>query len=308
MRVFLAGATGAIGRHLTPLLLAHGHQVTGMTRSEERVTELRQQGAEAVICDALDADRLTEVVVASRPEAVIHQLTSIPSRMDAKNAANALAATNRLRHEGTQNLIAAARAAGARRLVAQSIAFVYAPVGGWIKDEDAPLDVNSPFGGVVEAIESLEEQVLEEDGIVLRYGFFYGPGTQLAGDGLYGQLVRRRRLPIVGSGEGRWSFIHVADAAGATLAALERGAPGVYNVVDDEPARASEWIPVLAEAVGAKPPMRVPGWVGRMFGGEVAVAGMTTQRGASNAKAKRELEWSADRPSWRQGLGRPDPA
>ncbi len=308
MRVFVAGATGAIGRMLTPLLVSRGHQVIGMTRSAERVVQLRQQGAEAVVCDALDPQRLTEAVVGSQPEAVIHQLTSIPSRMAARDAAHALAATNRLRHEGTRNLIAAARAAGSHRLVAQSIAFVYAPAGGWVKDEDAPLDAASPFGGVVQAIQSLEEQVLEADGIVLRYGYFYGPGTQLAADGLYGELVRRRRLPVVGSGEGRWSFIHVADAATATVAALEQGAAGVYNVVDDEPARASEWIPVLAQALGAKAPRRVPRWVGRLFGGEVAVAGMTTQRGASNAKAKRELAWSPARPTWRGAIGRTDAA
>lgn len=312
MRVFLAGATGVIGRVLTPLLLADGHQVIGMTRSEDRAAQVRNRGAEAVVCDALDGDGLREAVVRSRPDAIVHQLTSIPSRMDARTAATALAPTNRLRHEGTRNLIAAARAAGTKRLVAQSIAFVYAPVGDWIKDEEAPLDLASPFGGVVEAIESLEEQVIEEEGIVLRYGFFYGPGTQFAADGLYGELVQRRRLPIIGSGEGRWSFIHVEDAAAATVAALDRAGPGaldragpgVYNVVDDEPARASEWLPEYARALGARSPMHVPAWIGRLFGGQVAVAGMTTQRGASNARAKRELGWSPGRPSWRGELGR----
>jgi nucleoside-diphosphate-sugar epimerase len=304
MRVFLAGATGAIGRVLTPLLLADGHQVIGMTRSESGAAKLHDQGAEAMVCDALDADTLKDVVVASRPDAVVHQLTAIPQRLDPRKIEAQLAPTNRLRRDGTRNLIAAARAAGAERLVAQSVAFVYAPVGGWIKDEEAPLDFDSPFGPVVGAVLSLEEQVVEADGIVLRYGYFYGPGTQFAQDGLYGELIRRRRLPIVGSGEGRWSFIHVADAAAATLAALKRGTAGVYNVVEDDPAKASEWIPMVAEAMGAKAPYHVPEWVGRVFGGRAAVAGMTTQRGASNAKIKRELEWTPARPGLRDELGR----
>lgn len=303
MRVFLAGATGAIGSALTPLLLDSGHEVIGLTRSEQRAARLRDLGAEAVVGDALDADAVTQAVLRSQPEAVIHQLTAIPSRLDPRKAAEALAPTNRLRREGTRNLIAAARAAAASRIVAQSIAFVYSPVGDWIKDEEAALSVHSRAGGVVEAVLSLERQVLEAGGIVLRFGYFYGPGTQLDTEGQYGELIRRRRLPIVGSGEGRWSFIHVQDAASATLAALERGASGVYNVVDDEPARASEWIPAVAEAMGAKPPRRVPLWAARLFGGGAAVAAMTTQRGASNAKAKRELGWSPSRPSWRGHLG-----
>jgi nucleoside-diphosphate-sugar epimerase len=304
MRVFLAGATGVIGRALTPLLARSGHEVIGMTRSEERAQELRERGARAVVCDALDASGVREAVVSSRPEAVIHELTEIPRRMDPRKAAAQLEPTNRLRREGTRNLIAAARQAGARRLIAQSIAFAYSPVGDWIKDEGSPLDLESAYGGAVAAIASLEEQVLEVDGIVLRYGYLYGPGTQFAPDGLYGELVRRRRLPIVGSGEGRWSFIHVEDAAAATVAALERGSPGAYNVVDDDPAPAREWIPLYAEALGAKPPFKAPVWLGRLFGGPAAVAGMTTLRGASNEKARRELGWAPSRPSWRDELRR----
>jgi nucleoside-diphosphate-sugar epimerase len=303
MRVFLAGATGVIGRVLTPLLVERGHEVIGMTRSSERAARLRAQGATPVVCDALDAAGLMSAVERSRPEAVIHQLTAIPSHLDTRRAASQLAPTNRLRREGTRNLIAAAQAVGARRLVAQSIAFVYAPTGDWIKTEDAPLDSDSPFGPVVEAIQSLEEQVLGAGGVVLRYGYFYGPGTQLAPDGQYGELVRQRRLPIVGSGEGRWSFIHVQDAAAATVAALESELTGVFNVVDDDPAPAREWIPVLAETLGARRPYRVPAWLGRLAGGRAAVTTMTTQRGASNARAKRELGWSPDRPSWRGHLG-----
>lgn len=308
MRVFLAGATGAIGRVLTPLLIEAGHEVTGMTRSPERAERLREQGAEAVVCDALDADGLRNAVVQARPEAVIHELTAIPSALNPRRADAELAPTNRLRREGTRNLIAAARAAGAARLVAESIAFAYAPVGEWIKDEDGLLDLESPYGEAVAAIMSLEEQVLGADGVVLRYGYFYGPGTPFEAGGLYSELVRRRRLPIVGSGEGRWSFIHVEDAASATVAALERASPGVYNIVDDDPVPAREWIPVLADALGAKPPRRVPAWIGRLFGGEVAVASMNTQRGASNAKAKRELGWAPSRPSWREQLRQSAPA
>jgi nucleoside-diphosphate-sugar epimerase len=304
MRIFLAGATGVIGRVLIPLLVEAGHDVTGMTRSAERAPRLEEQGARAVVCDALDPTGLEQAVVSARPEIVIHQLTEIPARMDARKAAAQLGPTNRLRREGTRNLIAAARTAGARRVIAQSIAFAYELSGDWIKDEDAPLDADSPYGEAVAAIADLERQVTAADGIVLRYGYFYGPGTQFESDGLYGELVRRRRLPIVGSGEGRWSFIHVEDAAAATVAALTRGSPGIYNIVDDDPARARDWIPLFAAALGAKPPFRVPGWLGRLVGGRVAVASMTQLRGASNAKARRELNWTPARASWREELRR----
>jgi nucleoside-diphosphate-sugar epimerase len=242
--------------------------------------------------------------VAAQPEAVIHELTNIPPRLEPRKFATQLASTNRLRREGTRNLIDAAAAAGAQRVVAQSIAFAYRASGDWIKDETAALglDAAPPMNEPIAAVAELERQVLDANGIVLRYGYFYGPGTQFARDGLYGELVRRRRLPIVGSGEGRWSFIHVDDAAAATVAALERGSPGVFNIVDDEPALARQWIPAYAQALGAKRPLRVPAWVGRVAGGPAAVAGMTTQRAASNAKARRELGWQPSHSSWRDGF------
>jgi len=306
MRVFLAGATGVIGRALIPQLRAAGHDLVAMTRSEDRAERLSAQGLEAVVCDALDDDRLKTVVAESRPEAVIHELTDIPPRMNTRRMASELAGTNRLRREGTRNLIAAAQAAGAGRLLAQSVAFAYAPVGDRIKDEQAPLalDVRGPMREVVGALGSLEDQVLGAGGIVLRYGFFYGPGTQLAADGFYGELAQKRQLPVVGSGAGLWSFIHVADAAAATVAALERGSSGVYNVVDDHPAPAAEWIPLFASAIGAKRPRHAPAWPARLLAGQFVVAGMTTQRGASNRKAKDELNWSPSHPSWCDELAR----
>ena len=304
MRVFLAGASGVVGRGLTMLLLEAGHQVTGMTRSAARAEQIRARGADVVVCDALEPDALRRAVVGARPEAVIHELTDLPTRLDPRKYATQLAATNRLRREGTRNLVVAAREAGATRLVAQSIAFAYAPEGDWCKREDAALALNAPppMSDSIRAVAELERQVLEAGGIVLRYGFFYGPGTQFASDGFYAELARRRRFPVVGSGVGRWSFIHVEDAAVATLAALERGSPGVYNVVDDDPAPAREWIPVYAAAVGARPPFRVPAWLGRLAGGRAAVAGMTTQRAASNEKARRELDWTPRYSSWRDGF------
>ncbi|HLY49206.1 MAG TPA: NAD(P)-dependent oxidoreductase [Solirubrobacteraceae bacterium] len=304
MRVFVAGATGAIGRPLVGQLHAAGHQVVGATRSPERAAELRGMGAEAIVCDALDADGLRQAVAEARPEAVIHELTDLPARLDPRRYQTQLAGTNRLRREGTRNLIGAFSASGATRLIAQSIAFAYEPSGGWVKDEEARLDLGAsePIAAAVAAVADLETQVLGAGGIVLRYGYFYGPRTAFSADGFYAELVRRRRLPVIGSGTGMWSFVHVEDAAAATVAALERGRPGVYNVTDDEPAQAREWIPVYAAAVGAKPPLRVPVWLGRLLGGTVAVAGMTAQRGASNAKAKRELDWTPRHPSWRDGF------
>jgi len=304
MEVFVAGATGVIGRPLVRLLIEAGHEVTGMTRSSERAGQLQAQGVRPVVCDALDGEALRSALLASRPDAVIHELTDIPPDLQPRKYRTQLAATNRLRREGTRNLIAAAQAAGAKRIVAQSIAFAYAPSGDWVKSEDAPLalDAPAPMDEPVQAIADLERQVLAAQGIVLRYGFFYGPGTAFAPDGLYATLVRRRALPVLGNGEGMWSLIHVEDAAVATVAALERGSPGIYNVVDDEPARAGEWIPAYAAALGAKRPWRLPAWVGRLAAGGVAVAGMTTQRAASNAKAKRELGWTPEHSSWREGF------
>ena len=304
MRVFVAGATGVIGRRLCPLLGEAGHEVTAMTRSPERAQELRTRGLDAVVCDVLDLEAVVSAVEEARPEAVIHELTDLPTRLEPRKYKTQLAGTNELRREGTRNLVQAARQAGAGRLLAQSIAFAYAPTGDWIKDENAPLalDAAAPMDVAFAAIAELERQVLEVDGIVLRYGFFYGPGTQIAADGFYGELARKRRFPVVGSGEGRWSFIHVDDAAAATVAALERGSPGIYNIVDDDPVPAREWIPVFAAAVGGPRPFSDPVWLGRLGGGTAAVAGMTVQRGASNAKAKRELGWAPEHSSWRDGF------
>jgi nucleoside-diphosphate-sugar epimerase len=304
MRVFVAGATGVIGRGLVAMLIEAGHEVTAMTRSQARADRLDELGADGVVCDALDAGALQAAVSKARPEAVIHVLTAIPSSLQPRNFKKALAPTNRLRREGTRNLVAAARAAGASRILAESVAFAYEPAGEWVKDEDAPLALRSapPMDEIIGALAELERQVLEAEGIVLRYGFLYGPGTQLASDGMYAGLTRRRLFPVIGSGEGRWSFIHADDAAAATVAALERGTPGIYNVVDDEPARAGDWLPVYAEALGAKRPLRLPAWIGRLAGGTVTVMGMTEQRGASNAKAKLELGWQPRYPSWRDGF------
>ena len=305
MRVFVAGASGAVGRPLVRQLLAAGHEVTGMTRREEHAAELRAAGAECVVCDVFDPQALAEAVTAAAPEVVVHELTSLPKRLDLRDA-RVYEANNRIRDEGTRNLVAAAQAAGARRLVAQSIGFIYAPVGGWVKKEDDPiLEVGGGFGSAVRAAMSLERQVLGAEGLeglVLRYGFFYGPGTAYAPDGSQADEVRRRRFPIVGSGEAVFSFIHVDDAAAATVAAAERGDPGVYNVTDDEPAQLRDWLPAFAAAVGAKRPLRVPKLIARIAAGGEVVAFATTMRGASNAKAKRELGWQPRYPSWRQGF------
>jgi nucleoside-diphosphate-sugar epimerase len=304
MKVFVAGSTGAIGRPLVRQLVAAGHEVTGMTRREERAASIREAGAEAVVCDAFDADGLREEVVAAQPEAVVHMLTALPPKFTVRTD---LRPTNRLRTEGTRNLVAAARAAGARRMVAQSVAFFYAPVDGWVKDEKAPLDLAAPgkVGPAVAAIADLERQVLEAEGLagmVLRFGWFYGPGTYIAAGASQAEEVRKRRYPIVGNGDATFSFVHVEDAAAAVVAALERGAPGVYNVVDDEPAPMREWLPAFAAAMGAKPPRRVPAWLVRMAVGKAMARSATEARGASNAKARRELGWQPAHPSWRRGF------
>jgi nucleoside-diphosphate-sugar epimerase len=307
-RVLVAGATGVIGRSLVQQLRAAGHDVIGTTRSEQRAAALRATGIEAIACDALDAAALMAAVAAAAPEVVIHELTSIPASLETRNYRTQLAPTNALRRHGTRNLVAAAAAAGARRLIAQSVAFAYSPTGDRIKDEQAPLALDSPapIDEVVAAVAELERQVLDAGGLVLRYGLLYGPGTQFAPDGFYAAAARRRMFPIVGSGAGVWSFVHVDDAAAATAAAVTRGEPGIYNVVDDEPVAVRDWIPVFAASVGAPRPLRVPRLIGRLAGGPAAVAAMTTQRGASNAKAKRELGWMPAHPSWRDGLAAGD--
>jgi 2-alkyl-3-oxoalkanoate reductase len=308
MRVFVAGATGVLGRRLVPLLVEGGHEVVGMTRSPGRAAGLRALGAEPVVADALDRDAVLGVVGQARPEVVVHQLTALTGVSSFRRFDREFAATNRLRTEGTDHLLAAARAAGARRFVAQSFAgWPSARVGGPVKAEDAPFDPDPPaeLRRTLDAIRHLESAVLGAEGlegVALRYGGFYGPGTSVGDGGFLLEAVRRRRLPIVGAGTGIWSFIHIDDAAAATAAAVERGAPGPYQVVDDDPAPVSEWLPALAEAVGAKPPRRVPVWVGRLAAGEHGVVLFTEARGASNAKAKRELGWRPAYPSWRQGF------
>lgn len=306
MKIFVAGASGAIGRPLVSELLAAGHEVTGMTRRDSAAQRIRDAGAEAVVCDVFDPVALSAAVTAAEPEVVVHELTSLPAKLDPREP-GIYEANNRIRTEGTRNLVAAARAAGARRMVAQSISFVYVPIGGWVKQETDPVMEGLPgeFGAAMTATMELERQLLEAegvDGLVLRYGFFYGPGTSYAADGYQASEVRRRRFPIVGGGDGVFSFVHVTDAAAATVAACERGGSGVYNVCDDEPAPVRDWVPVYAKAIGAKRPLRVPKLIARLVAGEAAVAFATTLRGASNEKAKRELGWEPAFPSWRQGF------
>jgi nucleoside-diphosphate-sugar epimerase len=306
MRVFVAGASGAIGRPLVPKLVAAGHEVAGMTRSETSAEAVRAAGARAAVVDVFDSGALHAAMREAAPEVVIHQLTSLPDRMDFRDK-DLYTLTNRLRTEGTRNLMEGARAAGAGRFISQSIAFAYRNDGSRVKTEDDPLldSAPAPFDGGVTALREMEAMVLEADGIdglVLRYGFFYGSGTHYGRDGAIVADVRRRRLPIVGRGGGVFSFIHVDDAADATLAAIERGGPGIYNVADDEPAPMSEWVPVLADAAGAKRPLRVPVWLAKLVGGKQAATFASELRGASNAKAKRELSWTPEHPSWRTGF------
>jgi 2-alkyl-3-oxoalkanoate reductase len=305
MRVFLAGATGAIGRPLVRMLIEDGHQVTAMTRSTAKARELRDAGAEPAIADALDADAVMACVRGARPEAVVNQLTAIPARLDPRKIERDFAMTDRLRTEGTRILLGAARAAGAQRLLAQSIAFVYAPgPPGAVHAETDPLNASplKPFRRTAAAVVELERQVLAADGIVLRYGYYYGPGSAISRTGSFAAELARRRLPIVGGGGGVWSFVHLEDAARATVAALANGASGAYNIVDDEPAPVCEWLPALADALGAPRPLRVPAWLARPLAGSYGVMTMTTAQGASNALAKRELGWQPRRASWRQGF------
>jgi nucleoside-diphosphate-sugar epimerase len=305
MKVFVAGASGAIGRPLVRQLVAAGHEVTGMTRREERAEEIRAAGAAAAVCDVFDAGALREAVVAAAPETVVHVLTALPQRFNPRS--DYLAPTNRIRVEGTRNLLAAAGAAGVRRVVAESIAFAYRPGGSWVKDEEAPLfeEASGNLAAAFAAIADLERQVAGADGIegvVLRYGWLYGPGTYYDRVGSQAEDTRKRRAPIVGRGTGTFSFVHVDDAAAAAAAAVERGAPGLYNIVDDEPAAMREWLPVYAEALGAKPPRRVPVCLARLIAGGAMAAAALEMRGAANAKAKRELAWAPAHPSWRQGF------
>jgi nucleoside-diphosphate-sugar epimerase len=307
MRVFVAGATGAIGRQLVPRLVAAGHEVHGTTRSESKQAMLDELGAVPVVMDALDPDQVADAVGRARPDVIVHELTSLAGveRYTERDAAP----TNRLRTEGTDHLLSAGQAVGVRRFVAQGVAGygAYARSGGPVKSEDDPLDPEPvpEMRETLAAIRHLEGAVLGArwtQGIVLRYGTFYGPGTSLAPGEEQFELVRKRKFPVVGDGSGVWSFIHVADAAEATVAAVEHGSRGVYNVVDDDPAPVAEWLPALAQTLGAKRPMRVPRFVARLLAGQAGVVMMTEIRGASNAKAKRDLGWGPAHPSWRQGF------
>ena len=308
MRIFVAGATGAVGKRLVPLLRANGHAVVGTTRSPGKVGDLRALGAEPVVLDVLDAEAVGGAVAQARPDVVVHQATALSDLGNLRNLDEAFAETNRLRTVGTDNLLAAAQVAGAAKLVAQSFAgWPYAKEGSLVKDEDAPLDPSPPASAeqTMAAIRHLEESVVGAEGlegIVLRYGGFYGPGTSLFEGGEHVAALRKRAFPIVGSGAGMWSFVHIDDAAAGTLAAIERGRRGLYNIVDDEPVPTSEWLPYLAEVLDAKPPRRVPEWLGRLVAGEQVVSMMTEARGASNAKAKRELGWELGYPTWREGF------
>ena len=310
MKVFVAGATGALGKQLVPKLVGSGHDVWGTTRSESRAALVSDLGARPVVLDALDADAVGEAVSAVEPDVIVHQLTALSGALDLRRFERTFAQTNRLRTEGTDILLSAARAAGTRRFVAQSYAgWPSARSGGPVKTEEDPLDMDPPAAvrTTSEAIRYLERAVTQADwieGVVLRYGGFYGPGTSLELDppGEMLEMIRKRKFPIVGAGGGVWSFIHIEDAGEATLRAVESGAPGRDNVVDDEPARVSEWLPAASAALHAKPPMRVPRWLGRIIAGEAAAVMMTEIRGAPNGKAKREFGWQPRHPSFARAL------
>ena len=308
MRVFVAGATGAIGTRLVPLLVASGHEVIAMTRSAEKVESLRAAGAVPVVASGLDRDGVMQAVTRTGPEVVIHHMTGLTGVKSFKKFDDEFRLTNGLRTDGARFLVEAAQAAGARRLVAQSYGnWNYERTGDAVKTEEDPLDPDPPPNQreSIAAIRELESVVIgaeSVEGIALRVGNFYGPGSGFALDGDLVEMVRKRKLPVVGDGAGVWSFAHVDDVATATIAVLERGHPGVYNVVDDEPAPVAEWLPELARALGAKPPRHVPVWLGRLAVGEVGVSMMTRIRGASNAKAKRELGWKPRYASWRDGF------
>ena len=308
MKVLVAGATGALGQQLVPRLVANRHDVSGITRSASKQDALRALGARPVVADALDPDQVARAVAEAEPDVIVHELTALTGAPNMRRFDREFALTNRLRTEGIDNLLAAGRAVGVKRFVAQSFAgWPFARTGATVKTEDDPLDPNpaQAMHETLDAIRYLERAVVGAEwteGIALRYGGFYGPGTSLAGDGEFLDMIRRRKLPVVGNGAGVWSFVHIEDAADATLLAVERGRRGVYNVVDDDPAPVSEWLPATAAAIGAKPPRHVPRWLGRALAGEAAAVMMTEVRGASNEKAKRELGWQPAHSSWRVGF------
>ena len=314
MKILIAGATGAIGRQLMPKLVANGHEVAGTTRTATKVDLLREMGATPFVLDILDAEEVGRVIASYEPEVIVHEATALSS-VDMRRFERSFELTNRLRTEGTDHLLAAGRAVGIRRFVAQSFAgWPFARTGSLVKTEDEPLDPEpiAPVRTTLEALRHLEGAVLGAtwtEGIALRYGALYGPGTSLdAEGGEMTDMIRRRFFPIIGDGGGMFSFIHVADAADATVAAVERGSPGVYHVVDDEPAPVREWLPAVATALGAPPPRRVPRWLGRLLAGETVVTMSTETRGASNSRAKQALGWTPRHASWRHSLGVPEAA
>ncbi|GAA2799709.1 NAD(P)-dependent oxidoreductase [Kitasatospora paracochleata] len=305
MRVFVAGGSGVLGRRLVPQLVARGHQVTATTTTPVKLGAVQRLGATGVVMDGLDADSVAEAVDGARPDVIVHQMTAISQahagKPDIKHPDRWFALTNRLRREGTDHLLAAARRSGVPHVVAQGYAsWNGIREGGWVKTEDDPLDMlegtATQFG--LETLRYAEQAVLGAGGAVLRYGAFYGPGA--IDDQV--ELLRKRQYPLVGRGTGYSSWVHLDDAASATVLAVEQRARGVYNIVDDEPAPAAEWLPYLASCAGARPPMRVPAWLARLLAGDQAVAMMLEGRGFSNAKAKRELGWQLRHPSWRQGF------
>jgi nucleoside-diphosphate-sugar epimerase len=307
MRIFVAGATGAVGSRLVPLLAAAGHSVVGLTRTPAKADAIRQTGAEAAVADAFNRAAIVAAVASAKPDVIVHEMTSLSAAIDLRRFGRTFALTNRLRTESVNNLLAAAKQAGTPRIVAQSFCgWPYAREGGLVKSEEDPLDRAPPreLRRTLDAIRFLENAVTQWpdiEGVVLRYGTFYGPGTGLFDGPLLDQL-RHRRVPLIGSADGWWSFLHIDDAAAATAIAVERAAPGIYNIVDDEPAPVREWLPALAAMLGARPPRRIPKWLARIVAGEHIVTLMTEGRAGSNAKAKRELSWQPKHSSWRQGF------
>jgi len=302
MRVFVTGATGALGRHLVPALVAEGHEVTATTRTPAKAADLRAAGAAPAVLDGLDRDAVIAAVRAAVPDVIVHEMTALASMRSLRNPDKVFATTNALRTQGTDNLLAAAAEAGTRRVIAQSYVSANARTGSLVKTEDDPIDTDPvpTARQALAAIRHVEETVprVAQEGIVLRYGSFYGPGASE----ILLDLVRKRQWPVIGGGTGIWSFIEITDAAAATLAAVTHGAPGVYNVADSDPAPVAEWLPYLAGVLGAKPPMRVPVWLGRLLAGEFIVAQMTSARGSSNEKARKELGWEPRFASWREGF------
>jgi 2-alkyl-3-oxoalkanoate reductase len=317
MKVFVAGATGALGRALVPQLVAGGHEVVGMTRSASKQDLVRSLGARPVVADALDPDAVAQAVASAEPEVIVHQLTALSGKLSVRDMRHPERSplanmTNRLRTEATDHLLAAGRAAGARRFVAQSFgAFRWARTGGPVLTEAEPIDPDPPGAlrpalvGILH-VERAVPAIEWGEGLALRYGGFYGPGTSIsrAPDAAMAVPIRKRMFPIIGDGAGVWSHIHIDDAAAATAAAVDHGQAGVYNIADDEPAAVREWLPVLASALDAKPPRRIPRWLGRLAAGETVTLMMTDSRGAANDKAKRELGWQLRYPSWREGFAR----